>query len=170
MLCKNAAAKMCVLRRRDSLIFIFPETWITSKTMKGMKHLIKFSVTMNHFDHWKRLTIDKTTWKSSCRWTGIYHPTKVRWRRWQHPKLQPWLRKNSQIDCRWICGTVCWLCESVFTHSLWCYTLALAEPLKQHESFKNDKRKHIESFFELLIRTKKTFWKMICAELLKLGG
>ena len=78
--------------------------------------------------------------------------------------------KNSQIDCRWICGTDCWLCESVFTHSLWCYTLALAEPLKQHESFKNDKRKHIESFFELLIRTKKTFWKMICAELLKLGG
>ena len=61
---------------------------------RGMKHLIKFSVTMNHFDHWKRLTIDKTTWKSSCRWTGIYHPTKVRWRRWQHPKLQPWLRKN----------------------------------------------------------------------------
>ena len=35
MLCKNAAAKMCVLRRRDSLIFIFPETWITSKTLKG---------------------------------------------------------------------------------------------------------------------------------------
>ena len=130
---------------------------------RGMKHLIKFSVTMNHFDHWKRLTIDKTTWKSSCRWTGIYHPTKVRWRRWQHPKLQPWFKKTSQIDCRWICGTDCWLCESVFTHSLWCYTLALAEPLKQHESFKNDKRKHIESFFELLIRTKKTFWKMICA-------
>ena len=65
------------------------------------------------------------------------------------PKTAAMIQKNSQIQVNmwdWLLT----MRERVYT-----LVLALAEPLKQHESFKNDKRKHIESFFELLIRRKK---------------